>query len=247
MTFLRATITGNLTQALDQEVRRVSAALRRAVTTTGQQVQNELRAQARGAGFKDGGRAVANAWRLRVFPGSPAAAPRTLRPAALVWSKMPDVVNSFDKGATIRARGGKYLAFPTGYNAGGGRRSAGKRGGLRTTPEQMMQAGKRGEAFVLPLDGKPGRALWCLRVAAAYGTTQRTRTKLKLFVGSGTEVLTGARKGLQQRRGEILKQGFVPMFFLMKSLSVRKRLDVDKVRARAPRMFAANVVRELQQ
>jgi hypothetical protein len=33
MTLLRATVTGNLTQALDQEVRRVSASLKRAAET----------------------------------------------------------------------------------------------------------------------------------------------------------------------------------------------------------------------
>jgi hypothetical protein len=123
---LRATVTGNLTQALDQEVRRVAASLRRAVVTTGQRVEGELRAQARGAGFKDGGKPIANAWRLKVYP-PPGVGPKTLRPAAHVTSRMSDVVSAFDKGATIRAKGGKYLAFPTGYNAGGGRRSAGTR------------------------------------------------------------------------------------------------------------------------
>jgi hypothetical protein len=244
MTLLRATVTGNLTQALDQEVRKVAAALRRAVATTGQQVQGELRAQARGTGFKDGGRSVANAWRLQVFPRT-GVGPKTLRPAALVWSRMPDVVTAFDRGAPIRAKAGKYLAFPTGYNAGRGRRNAGRRGGMRVTPEQMIAAGKRGEAFVLPSKSNPRVRLWCLRVAGAYGTTQRTRKRLRLFVGESTEVVTGKVKGLQQRRRDVLKQGFVPMFFLMRQVSLRKRLDVEGVRRKAPRWFAANAAREL--
>lgn len=244
MTFLRATVTGNLKQAMEGEIRKVSGALRRAVTTTGQQVQTELRTQARSAGFKDGGRALANAWRLKVYPG-PGIGPRTLRPAALVSSKMPAVVEAFDKGATITAKGGKYLAWPTGYNAALGRRNAGRRGGLRVTPEQMMAAGKRGEAFVLPSKANPRVRLWCLRVAGAYGVTKRTRTRLRLFVGTGTEVATAKQRGAAQRRREILKQGFVPMFFLAKQVSLRKRLNIDEVRARAPRWFAANAVREL--
>jgi hypothetical protein len=242
MSLLRATVTGNLTQALDQELRRVAGSLRRAVTTTGQQVQNELRAQARGAGFKDGGRAIANTWRLNVYP-RPGVGPKTLRPAAHVTSRMPDVVTAFDRGATVRAKGGKYLAFPTGYNAGGGRRNAGRRGGLRVTPEQMMQAGKRGEAFVLPSKSNPRVRLWCLRVAGASGLKKRSR--LRLFVNTATEVATGNRKGAAARKREILEKGFVPMFFLMRQVSLRKRLDIESVRARAPRLFAANAVREL--
>lgn len=244
MTLLRATIPGNLKSAMQAEVRKVSGALRRAVATTGAQVQGELRAQARGAGFKDGGRSVANSWRLKLYP-PPGVAPTTFKPAALVYSRMPQVVDAFDRGATITAKGGKYLAFPTGFNATAGRRNASRRGGLRVTPAQMIQASRRNEAFVLPLDGRPGRALWCLKVAGAYGTTKRTRRRLRLFVGTSTEVVTGKVKGLQQRRRDVLKQGFVPMFFLMRSVSLRKRLDVGSVRARAARLYAGHAVAEL--
>lgn len=240
MTLVRATVTGNLGSALQSEMRRVSGALRRAVTTAGQQTQAELREQARSAGFRDGGRAVANAWRLAIYP-PPGRAPTTLKPAALVYSRMPDVVQAFDKGATIRAKGRKYLAFPTGFNAGGGRRNAGRRAGLRVTPEQMIQAGRRGEAFVLPSKTKQGQALWCLRITQE----NRTKRRVQLFVGRGVEVATGRRKGLQQRRRELLKQGFIPMFFLLRQVSLRKRLNTDQVRARAGVRFASAAVREL--
>lgn len=244
MTLVRATVTGNLGKALDQELVRVSAAMKRAVSTAGQQTQAALRAQARGAGFKDGGRAIANTWRLQVYP-PPGRAPRTLKPAALVFSRMPDVVQAFDKGASIVAKGAKYLAFPTGYNAAGGRRSAGRRGGLRVTPQQMMAAGKRGEAFVLPSKANPRVRLWCLRVAATSGVTRRTRSRLRLYVNESTEIGTGRARGAAQRRRDILAKGFVPMFFLMRGVTLRKRLSIDQVRAQAPRWFAAAAVREL--
>jgi len=240
MTYIRATVTGNLVKAMDTEIRKVAGALRRAVETTGKQVQGELRAQARGAGFKDRGRSIANAWRLAVYP-RPGMGTRSLKPAALVSSRMSKVVEAFDKGAEITAKNGKYMAFPTGYNARGGRRGAGTRGGVRVTTDQMIAAGKRGEAFVLKLDGRPGRALWCLRVADARGK----KNKLRLFVGTSTEVVTGKVKGLAQRRKDVLAQGFVPMFFLMRRVTLRKRLDVAGVRARAGAMYAANAVREL--
>ena len=244
MILVKATATGNLTQALDLELRRVAAALRRAVQTTGHQVQDDLRAQSRAAGHRDGGKSLANAWRLKIYP-APGIGPKTLHPAAHVTTRMPDAAHAFDKAVTIRPRKGKYLAWPTGYNAIGGRRNASRRGGLRVTPEQMIAAGKRHEAFVLPVKGRPGRALWCLRVAAAGGTTKRTRNRLRLFVGTSTEVGTGRAKGAAARKRELLKQGFVPMFFLARQVSLRKSLDIEAVRHRAPRWFAANAVREL--
>ena len=244
MSFVRAAVFGRLREAMQAEMRAVAGGLRRAVTATGREVQSELRAQAHSAGFKDGGRSIANAWRLNLYPAG-GVAPTTFKPAALVWSRMPTVVTAFDRGAQIIARGRKYLAFPTGYNSIGGRR-AGRRGGRRITPAQMMQAGRRGEAFVLPSKSRPGTALWCLRVAAATGTSRRTRNRLRLFVGSGTEVLTGHRKGQVQRRQDVLAQGFVPMFLLLKRVTLRKRLDVAGVRSRVPGWFARNVIAELR-
>lgn len=230
--------------AMDAEIVAVATGLRRAVERTGRQVQQELRVQARAAGFKDGGRSIANAWRLNLYPAG-AAAPTTFKPAALVWSRMPAVVTAFDRGATIVARGRTYMAIPTGYNTISGRRS-GRAGGLRITPAQMIQAGRRGEAFVLPSKSRPGASLWCLRVAAATGTTRRTHNRLRLFVGSGTEVLTGHRKGQALRRQHIFAQGFVPMFLLLRRVSLRKRLDIAAVKRRVPGMLARHVVQELR-
>lgn len=239
VTLLKATITGNLRAGMEQEVRRVAGALRRAVATTGQQAQAELRAQARGAGFRDGGRAIANAWRLNVYP-RPGTGRDSFKPAAQITSRMAEVVGAFDKGAVVTAKKRKYLAFPTGYNAALGRRNASRRGGLRVSPAEMMLAGTRGEAFVLPTSN-PSVRLWCLRVAAAYTRKKR----LKLFVARSQEVVTGKIRGAARNRKAILKQGFVPMFFLMRQVSLRKRLSVDQVRARAPGLFANNAVREL--
>ncbi len=92
--FVRAAVFGRLKPAMQAEVRAVAGALRRAVTITGAEVQIELRTQARSAGFKDGGRSIANAWRLNLYPAG-GVAPTTFKPAALVWSRMPTVVDAF--------------------------------------------------------------------------------------------------------------------------------------------------------
>ncbi|MGG5819648.1 DUF6441 family protein [Falsiroseomonas sp. HW251] len=183
---------------------------------------------------------MANAWRLSLYP-PPATAPRTLRPAALVWTNAPKLVDAFDRGVPIVARGGRYLAFPTPYNAAGGRRGASVRGGLRVTPAQMQAA--RGEAFVLR-SSNPSVRLWCLRVRAASGIGRRAR-RLRLFVGPNAEILTGRRRGQQRRAREVLAQGFVPMFFLLRQVSLRKRLDVAAVRRRAPGILARALAAEL--
>jgi hypothetical protein len=86
--------------------------------------------------------------------------------------------------------------------------------------------------------------LWCLRVRGASGIGRRTR-RLRLFVGPNAEILTGRRSGQQGRAREILAQGFVPMFFLLRQVSLRKRLDVAAVRRRAPGILARTLAAEL--
>ena len=240
MPLLLATIRGDLRAAMEAEIRDVARAMRRGVERAGREVQAELRAQARGADFSDKGRALANSWRLKLYP-APGAAPRSFRPAALVYSNAPKLVEAFDKGVPITAKGGRYLAFPTGYNAVRGRRGASSRGGLRVTPAEMKAA--RGEAFIIRSKSNPAVRLWCLRVRGASGLGKRRR--LRLFVGANVEVLTGNRRGQQRLARATLAQGFVPMFFLMRQVRLDKRLDVAGVRRRAGNVLARAIVAEL--
>lgn len=241
-----AFITGSLRKEMEAEVRATAQALRRGVTKAGREVQAQLRNQVKQAGFKDGGRSIANAWRLGVYPAA-GQAPDTFKPASLVYTQAPKIVEAFDSGASITAKSGRYLAFPTGYNAIAGRRNAGSRGGLRVTPDQMKAARK--EAFILRSKSNPEVLLWCLRVRAAsgYSRTGRRSRRLRLFVGpNNAEVLTGKRKGQQAAAKEVLSQGFVPMFILVRRVTLRKRLNVQQVRAQAPGILARSLVAELR-
>lgn len=244
MTRLLATVIGNASEAVESEVKAVARALRRAVATTGRQVQTELRAQARAAGFKDGGKAVANTWRLKTYP-PPGVGPRSWRPAATIYSNMPVAVEAFDQGAIVKTRSGKFLAWPTGYNATRGRRNAGARGGVKVTTAQMAAMGKKRprESFVIRARSNPNVYLWCMKVYEGRGLSRRSR--IKLFGGSGDEVFTGNRKGRAARARELAKQGFVPMFFLKKTVILRKRLNIEQVRAQAGGWFATNALAEL--
>lgn len=232
---LKAAITGNLRQAMEQEVGRVARALKRAVATTGATVQAQLRAQARGAGFKDGGRSMANAWRLKIYPRL-GVGPNTLHPAAHITSNMPELAHLFDKGAVITAKRRKYLAIPTPINRRPGRRKKGI-APVRVTPQEMLRA----RGFVRPTRN-PAVLLWCLPLRTE--TTKRGR--VRVFAGRYAEVLTGRVKGAQaKRQAYAAARSFVPMFFLMRRVTLRKRLDIDSVRAGAAARFAANAVREL--
>jgi hypothetical protein len=81
-------------------------------------------------------------------------------------------------------------------------------------------------------------------VRAASGIARRAR-RLRLFVGPNAEILTGRRRGQQRRAREVLAQGFVPMFFLLRQVSLRKRLDIAAVRRRAPGILARALAAEL--
>lgn len=236
MSLLHASVTGNLRAAMDQQVRQVAGALRRAVATAGKQTQDELRAQARGAGFRDGGRALSNSWRLNVYP-RPGVGPSSLRPAALVTSRMAEVVRIFETGAVIRAKGRGYLAIPTPVNRAGNKRTNDGKFPMRVTPQEMFRAG----GFVRPTSN-PAVKLWCLPLRTE--TTKRGR--IRLYAGRYAQVLTGNRKGAEaMRRQFAAERSFVPMFFLMRQVSLRKRLNVAQVEARAPGRFASAAQSEL--
>jgi hypothetical protein len=233
---IHAAVTGNLRKALDDEVIRAASALRRAVTTAGKQTQDDLRAQARGAGFADGGRAVANSWRLDVFPTA-GVGKRSLRPAANVKTRMAEVVDIFEKGAVVRAKGRKYLAIPTPVNRTSSRRTNKGRYPVRVTPQEMFRAG----GFIRPTRN-PRVQLWCLPLRSE--TTKRGR--IRLFAGQYARVLTGNRKGGEAaRRDYAAQRKFVPMYFLMTHVALRKRLNVAAIRDRAGTRFASAAVAEL--
>jgi hypothetical protein len=228
-------IEGSIRLQVDDAVLTVAGALRRAVTSVGRQTQAVLRAQARSAGFKDGGRAMANAWRVDLYPAAGRGI-RSWRPAALVHSKMPELVHIFDQGAVVTAKGRKYLAIPTPINRLSGRRQDG-RYRTRVTPQEMFRLG----GFVRP-SRNPRVLLWCLRLRSE--TTKRGR--LKLFAGRYSEILTGRVKGQQARRQEYAAaHSFVPMFLLIKQVTLRKRLDLADAAAAAQVALAGAVASEL--
>ncbi len=149
---LGAAIVGDLRRVLAAEVQAGERAAMTAVRAETEQVKAELRQQVTTA-FAGNARGVANAWRSQVFPRTG----QSLRPAGLVFTKVPAIIDAFERGAVIRPKGGRtFLAIPTGFNRQGGRRGAKP----RVTPQQMVASG---QGFLRPF--KSGRGfVWCLPV-----------------------------------------------------------------------------------
>lgn len=234
---LLASIVGDLRQVLAAEVRAGERAAMTAVRAETREVQQDLRRQVTTA-FGSRARGLANAWRAQVYP----RAGQSLRPAGLVWTKAPTIIDAFERGALIRAKGGRtFLAIPTGFNAARGRRGRGDQS-LRVTPAQMVASG---QAFLRPF--RSGRGfVWCLPLRQGAQTGRRRRTRL--IAGGIAEVGTANRRGREAWAQGMLARGMVPMFLLLPQVQLPKRLDVagaaERGLRRLPSRFVAAWQRE---
>ena len=233
---LAARIVGDLRQVLAAEVRAGERAAMTAIRAETEQVKQELRRQVTSS-FGGNARGIANAWRSQVFPRSG----QSLRPAGLVWTKVPNVIDAFERGALIRAKGGrKFLAIPSGFNAARGRRGRGGRthafDGMRVTPAQMVASG---QAFLRPFQSGQG-FVWCLPLRQGEQTGRRRRTRL--VAGGLTEIGSGNRKGREAWARGMLQRGMVPMFLLLPQVKLAKRLDVKGAAERGLRRLPGRFV-----
>ena len=233
-----AQVTGNIAEYMKLETEGGARAASRVMGEETRRLQLDLRGQVNAA-FGPKGRGIGNAWRARTFPRRP-----SLGAAGLVWSKVPAIVDAFEKGAVIRPKGGKkFLAIPTGFNADRGRRGR-SNGGMRVTPRQMV-ASK--QAFMRPFKSGKG-FVWCLPLKKGEQTGKKRRTRL--MAGGVAEVGTGNRKGREAWARGLLAQGMVPMFILTPAVKLPKRLDIRKpaeqAAARIPGRFVTEWDREVR-
>ncbi len=226
---MRASVTHNLRQAMPAESRRIGQAIRRAVARTAAQVQTALRAQARAAGFDDGGRAVANAWRLNMYPSN--AGTSTWRPAGLVWSKMPSAVMGQDAGGEISARGGGWLVWPTEFNIRSVKGD--KREPVIPLKIVIRWSNERPQmAKLAPSRRNRSVLIWYVRTARSR--LKRPRSLARKY-RAGAYTLSG--KGIQRE--------WVPVFVMKKSVRLRKRLNIRAIEQAAPWWLARRVRAEL--
>lgn len=218
-------VIDNVRRVLEADVQAGRVAASVVVRRATDDLKSELRAQVENA-FQS--RRLVGTWRAKLFPRSGRP---SLGAAGIVFSKAPSIMDAFERGATIRPTGGRrYLAIPTAFNRQGGRRGARP----RVSPAQMVATR---QAFVVRLRAREGLA-WCLPVRRG---TRAGRGRAPLIAGGVVPVATARRKGAARWQARLLEQGFVPMYLLLPTVRLTKRLDVagaaHRVLRRLPSQF----------
>lgn len=212
---LQAALIGNLEAYMEEEIATAETAVTTAMQDASEGLKAELRGQVKSAGL---GERLAKTWRGQVYPRQQ----KSISAAALVWTKAPDLVDAFDKGALIRSKAGFFLAIPT--PAAGPVRGSGFQKRLtpgiweRRTGMRLRFVYRRGGISLLVADNaridKSGRA----------------------------KANTGRRGGLTFTR--LANRTTTIIFFLVPQARLRKRLDVEKAgaawQARVPEFIVRN-------
>lgn len=213
---------GSVKRLLEAEVRAGERAATSTMKAETEALKQELRRQVQSS-FRS--TRLANTWRSKAFPQTGLS----LRPAGLVWTKAPLIIDAFDRGVTIRSKRGGFLAIPL---------PAAGRGpsGTRVTPRSFEQR----TGVKLRLVYRRGRpSLLVVDVARLSG-----RGVVGVRTGARRQVFRDAGVAARPERARIT----VPVFVLLPQTKLPKRLDVagaaQKASQRIPRAFVAAWERE---
>lgn len=211
---------GDLQAALAEIEGDVAGAATEAMRETTYKALRDLRRQVTSNGL---GQRLANTWRDRVFPEQR----RSVNPSGYIWSNAPDIVDSFNRGATVRPVGGaKYLWIPT-KNVPRARGRVNVRG--RVIKGGAMSPGEVESMFSADLQIRPGKNGTLLAfidvVRAKNGRAVRKATPGRARQGRlGTPVL---------------------MFVLRRTVALPRLLDIEGVAAQWAANFEARFTARL--
>ena len=197
-------ISPDLIAAMAAEIKAGEKAVSAAMREAGTDLKTAWRGQITQAGL---GRRLSNSIRSQTYPRSG----KSLKAAALVWSKAPVIVGAHDTGPLIRSKNGFWLAIPTpaaGRGLRGGRITPGeweRRRGLR-----LRFVYRRRGPSLLVADGRlNNRGLG----VASRSKTGRGRSTVPIFL-------------------------LVPQVKLAKRLNLAR--DADRALAAVPGLIVAN-------
>lgn len=197
-------VRGVLTGAEDEIAGFVTGAMTEATAL----MKADLRHDVQGAGL---GHRLGMAWRSNVYP----IGRNSMDAAGYAWTRVPRIIDAFDRGVTIRSRDGAFLAIPTD--------AAGKRAPI---------------AGAAPAFGsRPGKTA---RVTPG-GFERRTGLKLRLVYRPGKPgllVVDAAQRDRLGRAAPYLGKGrgsklygpkgvTIVVFILVPQVRLRKRLNID--------------------
>ena len=212
---LAATVTDSIMAGMEAEMRSISKAVTAGIKEAGRGLKGDLRKQVVSAGL---GARLSRTWRDRTYPN------KGYNAAAMVWSKAPQIIRTFDEGAVIKSKSGFWLAIPT--------PSAPKRGvgGKRINPSNFPEhrygplrfVYRRGRPSLLVVDG--------VRINARTDRVGR-RAKGGAFTKTGR-----------------MKQGMATsvMFIMVPQVRLKKRLDVKREAERWSRRLPALIQRHMR-
>lgn len=211
----RFTFTHNFAPVVAQ----IGDDMQKAATATADEVATGLKLDLRSRMVSAGlGTRLGNTWRSRRYP----VGRLSLNAAAYVWSNAPDIIDAFDRGATIRPVNGKrYLAIPT-ENVPPRRRGSGGKG-LRMNPEQVELEFNQDLKFAKAANGR-----------------------LIAFVNVvGAKSQRGFRRASAARISSGRQVAAVVMFIMVPTVHMPKKFDIDSIAelwaARVPGILSDNL------
>lgn len=160
---------------------------------------------------------LAKSWRSRVYPQGQAS----LDPAGWVWTKVPTLVDAFDRGVTIKSAHGTWLAIPTAAAGAKGytRSSVGRAYGARPKLERVTPGGfERRTGLKLRFVFKSSRVALLVVDAARYDSRGRA-----------------AQLRARGRHSRLYRDGgrTIVVFILVPQAKLKKRLDIESAVRRA--------------
>ncbi len=194
-------LKGSLNDIEGDVAKAATAAMRETIIDA----RDDLRRQTVSSGL---GARMANTWTARAYP---AGEKNSINPAGFIWSRAPDIIDSFVRGAVIRPiNGSKFLWIPT-DNVPAERGRVNRRGrnikGGAITPEECEN--RFNTDFVV----RPGRA------GRFLAFMQLTRSR------NGR----GLRRDTARRQAQGRTASLTLMFVLVPSLRMPKLLDLEGV------------------
>lgn len=166
-------VFGDIKAILTREAVRYREAATRAVNDTARELQAELRAQTLSGGL---GQRVANAWRVKEYPGNGRS---SFRAAALVETKADKIIDAFSAGKAIVPKAGAFLAIPT--------ENVPRRGRKKMTWDEVQA--RYGQYLRLIPTRRGGYVQVLDLVRAKSGKGWRKASAKRLSSGRGTETV----------------------------------------------------------
>lgn len=220
---LKASIIGDIVGDVNKYVFALQRASTNGLKDASNGLKRDLRADIIAAGL---GQQLSNSWRNNK-PGQPIAVyPQgrySMNAAAIVWSNAPHIIEGYDKGGMVRARGSKYLAVPL------------------PMAQKILGTGKKRQRIT--------PTLWEQKTGLKLVVVQR-KGKNPILVARGVRISKSGRiRRLTERKAtktmgpriNLAGLAEAPMFVLVPHIQLRKRLDVkrtaDKWGVQIPRLI----------